>query len=90
MPAAPDPFYDPHAALYQFASGVVLTGEIEAALAAQYQANAYTPLTEQQVLAITGPLPAYPSGLKRFLDSNPASFDDWAIDAPMAAVPGGG
>lgn len=25
-------------------------------------------------------LPAYPTGMKRFADSNPASFDDWSIE----------
>lgn len=90
MAAAPAPFYDLHQALYEFAPGIMLTADIEAALAAQYLANGYTPLTQAQVLAITGPLPAYPTGLVRISDSNPASFDDWAIDTPDRAVfPGG-
>lgn len=25
-------------------------------------------------------LPSYPTGLRRFADSNPTSFDDWSID----------
>lgn len=84
--ASPDPNYDTHAALYQFAPGVLLTAEIEAALAAQYQANGYTPLTQDQVLAITGPLPVYPTKLPRFQDSNPRSSDGWAIDTPDRAL----
>lgn len=85
MPS-PDPFYDVHAAFYQFAPGLVLTETIEAALAAQYQTNGYTPLTSAQVLAITGPLPVYPSSLQRFSDSNPRASDDWAIDTPDRAL----
>lgn len=83
---SPLPFYDPHNALYEFAPGVLLTAEIEAALAAQYLANGYTPITQAQVLAITGPLPAYPTKLPRFQDSNPRSSDGWAIDRPDRAV----
>lgn len=77
---APDPQYDLHAAFYLFAPGVVLTPAIEVALAAQYATNAYTPLTQAQVVAIAAPLPVYPPGMPRFLESNPASFDNWAID----------
>lgn len=50
--------YDPRNALVDFAPGVVLTREIEAALVAQYAANGNQPLSSGQVLAITGPLPA--------------------------------
>lgn len=71
--------YDFRQALYAFAPGVVPTREVDAALAAQYAANGNTPLTQAQVLAITGPLPAFPAGLPRFADSNPAS-DDWSIE----------
>jgi hypothetical protein len=79
----PRDFYDVHTPLMRKAPGVLMTREIEAALLAQYAANGYTPLTTDQVLAITGTPPAYPSGMPRFLDSNPAS-DGWAIDNPLA------
>lgn len=86
MASAPSPLYDLHAALYAYAPGVLINPTIEAALAAQYAANGYTDLTQAQVLAITGALPAYPAGMKRFQDSNPASFDDWSIDRPDQAL----
>lgn len=78
MAASPDPKYDFRTALYAFAPGVLLTRDLEAALGAQYVANAYTPLTQAQVLAIAGPLPAFPTKLPRFPDSNAAS-DGWTI-----------
>lgn len=53
--------YDPRDALLQFAPGVLLTRENEASLVAQYRSNGGVPLTEAQVLAITGPLPVFPS-----------------------------
>jgi hypothetical protein len=61
--ASPAANYDPRSALYAFAPGVLLTRELEAALVAQYASNNYTPLTQGQVLAITGPLPPFPSTL---------------------------
>jgi hypothetical protein len=67
-------------AFYTYAPGVLLTRDIETALGAQYAANGNTPLTQGQVLAIVGPLPAYPTGMKRFADSNPDPHDGWAID----------
>lgn len=53
--------YDPRAALYAFAPGVTMTRDLEAALVAQYASNNFQPLTFGQVLAITGPLPPFPS-----------------------------
>lgn len=73
--------YDLHTALYTFAPGVEMTRDIESALALRYQQNGYTPLTQAQVLAITGPLPPFPAGLPRFSDSNPDPRDGWALDA---------
>lgn len=63
--AQPDRNYDPRGALSQYAPGVLLTRELEQSLVAQYATNGYTPLTEGQVLAITGPLPAFPSTIPR-------------------------
>ncbi len=48
----PDPFYSFSTALGLYAPGVVMTRELEAAMAAQYQANGFTPLTKAQVLAL--------------------------------------
>lgn len=84
--AGPDPQYNILTALEQFAPGVVLTRDIDAALGAQYAANGYTPLTSVQVLAIVGPLPAFPSGMPRFEDSNPA-VDGWALDRRQKFIP---
>lgn len=67
-------------ALATYAPGVVMTRDIETAMAAQYVANGNTPLTSGQVLAITGAPPAYPTGMKRLSDSNPCPRDGWAID----------
>jgi hypothetical protein len=65
MAAAPAFGYDPRDALYAFAPGMVMTRALEASLVAQYAANNYTPLTSAQVLAITGPLPIFPSTIQR-------------------------
>jgi hypothetical protein len=62
---APDRNYDPRSALYQFAPGLIMTRELEASLVAQYATNNFTALTQGQVLAITGPLPAFPSTIAR-------------------------
>lgn len=72
--------YDVHTAMLQYAPGFVMSRDIETALLAQYAANGYTPLTQAQVLAITGTPPAFPTGLKRFADSNPTPRDNWSID----------
>lgn len=79
---AADGKYDPRSAFYLYAPGLLLTRDLEQAIVAQYAANNFTPLTQAQVLAITGPLPAYPTGLPRFADSNPDPVDGWALDAP--------
>lgn len=63
MSRMPDPNYDLRDALYSFAPGVLPTREIDDALAARYAANNYTPLTEDQVIAITGEPPEFPSTL---------------------------
>lgn len=68
---APDPSYDLLAAFQQYAPGVVLQRSIEDGLAVAYAAGGYAPLTQAQVLAVTGPLPIYPTSLPRFADSNP-------------------
>lgn len=80
MASGPDPKYSLRSALYAAAPGVVPTREVDDAMAAQYIANGYTPLTTPQILAITGPLPAYPAGLPRFAGSNEAPGDHWSID----------
>jgi hypothetical protein len=56
-----DANYDPRSALLAYAPGVVLTREIELALLRQFAVNNSAPLTSAQVLAITGPLPVFPS-----------------------------
>lgn len=86
MPAQPDPNYDIVSALYAFAPGVEAQREIVDGLAAAYEAGGFVPLTEAQVLAVTGPLPAYPTGLKLFADSNPDPFDGWSVDQQDAAT----
>lgn len=65
MATAPANGYDPRDALYAFAPGMIMTRELEASLVAQYAANGFTPLTSGQVLAITGPLPTFPSTIPR-------------------------
>lgn len=49
--------------------GIVATRALQDALCAAYQANGGQ-LTQAQILAITGPAPAFPSTLPRFADSN--------------------
>lgn len=70
--ASPSASYDPRSALFAFAPGVLMTREIEASLLAQYTANAFTPLTSAQVLAITGPLPVFPSTIVRLPEGSDA------------------
>ena len=60
----PDPTYDLLACL-QLAPGVVLTQAVHDGLAAAYLAGGYVPLTQAQVLAVTGTPPAYPTSLPR-------------------------
>lgn len=72
-------FYSIFDALGTYAPGVVMTRELEASLTAQYQANGFTPLTQPQVLALTGALPTV-APLPRFAATNPSSLDDWSIE----------
>lgn len=65
---------------YTFAPGLVLTRELDVALAAAYAANGSAPLSSAQVLAITGTPPVFPASLKRFADSNPDPRDGTALD----------
>lgn len=65
MAVAPANDYDPRAALYAFAPGLIMTRELEQSLVAQYATNGFTPLTQPQVLAITGPLPPLVTGIQR-------------------------
>lgn len=53
--------YDPRSAVQEFAPGCLLTRDIEAALFAQWASNGHQPLTSDQVIAITGTPPAFPS-----------------------------
>lgn len=55
--AAPDPQYDLLSALYAFAPGVEAQRTIIDGLAAAYAAGGYRPLTQAQVLAVTGTPP---------------------------------
>ena len=64
---------------YAACPGVVLTREVEAALAGLSEASSAAAI--QAAVTPIAPLPAYPAGLKRFADSNPAS-DGWSIDRP--------
>lgn len=57
--------YDPRAALFQFAPMLILTRELEQALVAQFIANGNQPLTEAQVLAITGTPPPILTSIPR-------------------------
>ncbi len=82
MAGAPDPSYDLLAVLDEFAPGVVAQRETLDAMAAQYAANGFKPLTQAQVLAIVGPLPAYPAALPRFPDSNESPRDGWVQYGP--------
>lgn len=64
-------YYDLIAAIDLYAPGVILQREVQDGVAAAYEANLCTPVTEAQVLAVTGPLPVAPTELPRFADSNP-------------------
>lgn len=57
--------------------GIVAQRATIDALSAAYAANGYVALTQAQILAITGPSPAYPTGLPRVPDSNPEPRDGW-------------
>lgn len=68
MTARPDPNYD---VLSLLPAGVLLTRTIEEGLAAAYLAGGYVPLTQAQIIAVTGPALPLPADLPRFADSNP-------------------
>lgn len=55
--------YDPRAALYAFAPGILLTREIEQSLVERYEQKGNLPLNADDVLAITGPLPPIPTSI---------------------------
>jgi hypothetical protein len=57
--------YDYIAVIDLLAPGVVLQREILDGVSAAYAANNFQPLTQAQVVAVTGPLPSYPTTLKR-------------------------
>ena len=65
---------------YTACPGSVLTREVEAAIAGLADGSSAAAIAAA-VTAITGALPSYPAGLKRFADSNPAS-DGWSVDRP--------
>lgn len=78
--------FDLTEAFDQACPGVVLTREIDAAIhALPGQPDAAT-IRAAVLPLIGGSLPLYPSGLKRFADSNPAS-DGWSIDRPANSTP---
>ena len=80
--------YDLRANFYLYAPGSVATSDSDAAMAAQYAANGYQPVTQAQVLAIAGgPAPA-PNPLPRFADSNPDPRDGWSIERSEAITYG--
>lgn len=80
MSAAPFDPYDIHTAVLKAVPGVILDRDTETALLVAYNAQAPAPLTAAQIIAITGPAPALPKGLKRFADSNPSPRDNWSIE----------
>jgi hypothetical protein len=67
----PDPSYDLIAAIDRYAPGLILQRAVLDGVAAAYVAGGYVPVTQAQVLAVTGPLPVAPTSLRRFADSNP-------------------
>lgn len=75
MTAQAAPEYDVLSALQQFGPGVVLTAAVYSGLVSAYAAGGFAPLDQAQVLAVTGPLPAAPTALPRFADSNPQPRD---------------
>ena len=54
----PDPNYDLLGAIDTLAPGIVCQRATLDGVAAAYAANGYRPLTQAQVIAVTGPLPA--------------------------------
>ncbi len=51
--------------------GFIRTRALDDAITSAWIANGRNPLSQAQVLAITGPPPPYPVALPRFPDSNP-------------------
>jgi hypothetical protein len=62
------PFYNP---VDYLPPGIVLQRDIQDGLNAAWVANGYQPLTPEQILAVTGPAPVFPTTLPRYIDSNP-------------------
>ncbi len=56
--------YDLIAAIDMLAPGVVLQRETLDGVATAYAVNGFQPLTQAQVIAVTGPLPVYPTSIK--------------------------
>lgn len=69
--------------------GVVLTRDIDAAIHALGAQPSQSAILAAVLPLIGGSLPVFPSGLKRFADSNPAS-DGWSIDREAADFSPGG
>ena len=63
--SGPDPNYDLVAAIDTLAPGIVLQRDILDGCAAAYAAGGYRPLTAAQIVAVTGPLPAPLTRIKR-------------------------
>ena len=63
--ATPDPNYDLLSVINMLAPGVVLQQAVLDGVHAAWAANGYRPLTAPQVIAVTGPLPAPLTTLKR-------------------------
>lgn len=65
---APATQWDPIAAIDTLAPGVVLQRSILDAVVAAWIANNYQPLTQAQIIAITGPLPPFLTSIKWIRD----------------------
>jgi hypothetical protein len=61
----PDPTYDLVAAIDTLAPGVVLQRADLDGVASAYAAGGFSPLTAAQVIAVTGPLPAVLTSIRR-------------------------
>lgn len=60
-----DPSYDLIAAIDTLAPGIVLQRATLDGVAAAWAANGFQPLTQDQVVAVTGPLPIFPTTIRR-------------------------
>ena len=65
MTTTPDPTYDLISIFDTLAPGVVMQRQFLDGLAAAWALNGYKPLTQAQVVAVTGPLPTAPTSLPR-------------------------